>query len=1041
VVSGRRLALNPAGILRDSPAQDRPTRAQMNDGPMRDRTNPLILNISHDGPEREATTRILRQAGYDVLEAATGQEAVRLAEAGAQLLLLDVNLDDGNGFDVRRRIKANPRTSAIPVVHVSATYASAADRFAALAEGADACLTQPVDALDLVAVVRSSVRLKVAEEALRVRESSYRTVVESASDGIFCADAAGHFVDVNTMGCRMLGYSLEEVLALGVADIVATEDLERVGPELARLHVAEVVRSVWQCRRKDGTLFPGEVGATVLPGGLLVGTLRDVTERNQLEELQRNRESELMEAQRLGRMGSFQWTVATGTLGWSEGLKLILRRDVNLPSPTFDTLARFYTPESWQHLMRSAATMIETGLPEEQELEMIRDDGTRCWTRMRGEALRGPDGSVVAIRGIVHDVDERKRAEEELRNGENKHRVLFEDSADANMLLDEAGFLNCNSAALQMFGYASQAEFNSLHPADLSPPNQPDGAPSLTAADERIGAALLNGKNRFEWMHRRKNGEDFPAEVCLTALTLSGRRVLLATVRDTTDRMRAEAELRLQGAALNAASDAMLITDRNGTIAWINPAFTALTGYGADDAIGRNPRELIKSGVHDQAFYKRLWNTILAGNVWRGEMTNRRKDGSRHPDEVTITPVKDADGAITHFIAITRDLTERRQMEARFLNAQRMEAVGTLAGGIAHDFNNILGAMLGCTELAAMDAEGNPAVLKNLAQVTAAGHRAAALVQHILAFSGQQGETRKSIHLDSVVGEALALLRASLPASIELRSTFDQAAPAVLADPAQIHQIVMNLGINAAHAMNDRPGVIDVTIDAVDADPELFGGRMGRYARFSMRDTGRGIDPATRARIFEPFFTTKAPGEGTGLGLATVHGIMKSCNGEILVSSKVGEGTTFRLYFPATDDAAAAVGGREEAPPRGDGQHILYVDDEASLVAWGSGMLEQLGYRVTGRSSVLEALADVTEHPEIFDLVVTDMTMPVMTGLQFAERIRAARPDLPVILTTGYSAALTSEAVHPFGIEALLVKPIAFNTLADAVDRVLRLEK
>jgi PAS domain S-box-containing protein len=1062
---------------------------------MRDEPKSLILNISHEEAERDATTRILREAGYDVLEASTGLEALRLAEAGAQLLLLDVHLPDIDGFEVRRRIKANPRTAAIPVVHLSGSYGTAADRIAALADGADACLTQPVDPLNLLAIVRTSVRLKVAEDALRLRESSFNQAIVDSLPGLFYLfDEHGHLLRWNENLHDVSGYPAGELHGLSVLEFFHESDKSLIVERFQHAFTAgeAVVEATFVSKDLTETPFLFSGRRLLFDGKpCVVGLGINITVSKRAEEALREREERYL----LQRNALITLTESDALN--SEDMTTAFRRITEEAAKTLD-LARvsiwrygrdrstiqcgdLYEREANRHT--SGVEVTEPDCPSYfralPEMTVIVSDDARRDPRtcefsksyLVPEGITSMMDAPIRLSGVVDGVLrcehvgalrhwtsdepafavavanlvslvlegwERKRAEEGLRNSENKHRVLFEDSADATMLLDAAGFFDCNSAALQMFGYSNHAEFAALHPADLSPPNQPDGTPSLEAADRRIGAAFQDGKNRFEWVHRRKDGEDFPADVCLTALMLSGRAVLLATVRDTTERTRAEAELRLQGAALNAASDAMLITDRDGTIAWINPAFTALTGYVAGEAIGRNPRDLIRSGVHDQAFYKRLWETILAGNVWRGEMINRRKDGSRHPDEVTITPVKEANGAITHFIAIKRDLTERRHLEAQFLKAQKMEAVGTLAGGIAHDFNNILGAILGCTELAAMDAAGNEAVLKNLAQVTAAGRRATELVQHILQFSGQQALTPQSIHLEPVVREALALLRASLPASIELRSTFDAAAPAVLADPTQVHQIVMNLGINARHAMKDRPGVIETRLDAVDADAKLFGGRLGRFARFSMRDTGHGIDLATQARIFEPFFTTKGPGDGTGLGLATVHGIMKSCQGEILVSSQVGEGTTFQLYFPEIDVASSEVSINREPLPRGHGQHVLFVDDEASLVAWGAGMLERLGYRVTGKSNVVDALAAVTERAHAFDVVITDMTMPVMTGIQFAERVRAVRPDMPVILTTGYSAAMTSEAVHQFGIEALLVKPIALKTLAETVHRVLQ---
>ena len=510
---------------------------------------------------------------------------------------------------------------------------------------------------------------------------------------------------------------------------------------------------------------------------------------------------------------------------------------------------------------------------------------------------------------------QQRRADALLRDSESRHRALFEQSADANLLVDEHGIADCNPAALQMFGYASKEELVGQAVLSISPATQPDGTSSRAAATRHMASTLAAGQHRFEWTHRRKTGELFPTDVCLTGLTLGGRRMLLGTVRDISERQRAEAQLRLQSAALNAAASAVVITDRQGTIVWSNRAFTQLTGYEAGEAMGKNPGEILKSGVQDRAFYRELWSTIRAGRVWHGELINRRKDGQRYPEEQTITPVTDVHGEITHFVGIKRDLTAQRQMEAQLLYSQKMEAIATLTRGIAHDFNNILGAMLGCAELAVMDADGNDAVLENLTQVLAAGQRAAELVRQLQAFSGQQEHRRRPIRLEPVVGEALSLLRASLPASVGLRGSLGTSTAPVLADPTEVHQIVMNLVINAWHAIGDREGTVDVRVDMSAAPADAPAAPPS--VRLTVSDTGHGMDAATAARIFEPFFTTKQPGKGTGLGLATVHGIMKKYGGDVSVTSEPGAGTSFELHFPVMD-AGSPEAPNAPASPRGE---------------------------------------------------------------------------------------------------------------------------
>jgi CheY-like chemotaxis protein len=370
-----------------------------------------------------------------------------------------------------------------------------------------------------------------------------------------------------------------------------------------------------------------------------------------------------------------------------------------------------------------------------------------------------------------------------------------------------------------------------------------------------------------------------------------------------------------------------------------------------------------------------------------------------------------------------------------------MEAVGTLAGGIAHDFNNILAAIIGHAELLGQDLPPDPGLHEEVAAILRASRRARDLVQQILTFSRRRERDQRPMALQSVILEALKLLRATLPATVDIRTQVDTAGPIVSADATAIHQIIVNLCTNAAHAMAPQGGVLTVGYTGADVDDTLArahrGMRPGRYARLTVSDTGHGMDRQTLERIFEPFFTTKAPGEGTGLGLSVVHGIVHSHGGMVTVRSLPGRGTTFDLYFPAVSGSAASEVAEEPRPPLGGGEHLLVVDDEPALVNIARRMLEQLGYRVTAHSRPLQALDAFEAEPATFDLVLCDLTMPQMTGLDFAARVRRIRPDLPVVLTSGYSGSLDSAELQQSGIRELVGKPFASRTLAEAVARHL----
>ena len=386
-----------------------------------------------------------------------------------------------------------------------------------------------------------------------------------------------------------------------------------------------------------------------------------------------------------------------------------------------------------------------------------------------------------------------------------------------------------------------------------------------------------------------------------------------------------------------------------------------------------------------------------------------------------------------------RTAVERLRIEEKLRQAQKLEAIGTLAGGIAHDFNNILAGIIGFADLGIQDAANPAAATANFTEILKAGGRARDLVRQILAFSRHRDQDRKPLDLEENVRDALRLLRATLPATVEIISEFEPGTPKVLADSVQIHQIVTNLATNAWHALGDRTGHIRVqlSIFAVDADfahthPDL---RPARYVRLSVSDNGCGMDSATAARIFEPFFTTKEPGRGTGLGLSVVHGIMKSCDGAISVYTKPGDGTTFHLYFPALDFDAPGSTEAEPALIAGSGQRVLFIDDEPVLNLLGERFLTRLGYVPVIERDAIAAIARFREQP--FDLVITDLTMPQLSGIDLARRLWEIRPGTRIILTTGYTATLDTPRAREIGFRELLLKPYSIQALGDCLQRAL----
>jgi PAS domain S-box-containing protein len=387
-----------------------------------------------------------------------------------------------------------------------------------------------------------------------------------------------------------------------------------------------------------------------------------------------------------------------------------------------------------------------------------------------------------------------------------------------------------------------------------------------------------------------------------------------------------------------------------------------------------------------------------------------------------------------------RDVTERQRLEERLLQTQKMAAIGTLAGGIAHDFNNILTAILGYTELALTAVRRESLEYSYLQEVLHAGKRARDLVHQILMFSRQTKQQRQPVQLQPLIKESLVMLRASLPATINIQQHLDEHTPPVLADPTQVHQVMMNLCTNAEYAMRHTGGRLDIRLESLEVDisaaarhPEL---RPGHYARITVHDTGQGISPEVQKRIFEPFFTTKGVGEGTGMGLAVVHGIVANHGGAIAVDSIPGEGTTFAVYLPCITATVDTPETADTPPQRGQGR-VLLVDDEPSLVRLGQNMLGSLGFEVVASTNAIEALETFQAAPDRFDLVITDQTMPTMTGVAFTHTIRHIRPNIPIILCTGYSHTINADTAAAYGIDAFLVKPIALPQLAQTIHTVL----
>jgi len=538
----------------------------------------------------------------------------------------------------------------------------------------------------------------------------------------------------------------------------------------------------------------------------------------------------------------------------------------------------------------------------------------------------------------------------------------------------------------------------------------------------------------------RKDGTEVPVEIGLTPVVTEEGLFVLSSIVDISARKGAEARFR---AAVESSPNGMVMVDREGRIILVNREIERMFGYAREELLGQRIELLVPERFRQRhpsdrtSFFGAPSSRAMGAGR---DLFGLRKDGSEIPVEIGLNPIETDEGtfvlsSIVDIGARKRSEQDRRELESQLRQAQKMEAVGTLAGGIAHDFNNILGAIMGYSELLLRSLTGAQE-RADARGILDSAERGKQLVQHILTFSRRQELTRRPIAVGPAMTEALKLLRPTLPAPVEIQLNVHPEAPRILGDATAIHQVLMNLTTNAAYAMPGG-GTIDVKVEpfyvrdsVARARPDLH---EGTYALLSVRDTGPGMDPTVKERAFEPFFTTKPLGQGTGLGLAVVHGVMKEHGGTVELESELGEGTTVRCLFPAllTDEEVETA--IEEVPSRGGGERVLLVEDERPLGAVAERHLAALGYAAVVETDPVKALERFRASPNDFDLIITDYSMPRLMGIELVRSVRAIRGDIPVVMITGFIEDELAEQAAAIGVRQLLRKPVPLSELAEAI--------
>ena len=1010
-----------------------------------------------------STCRILHSAGYETIEAVTGMEALRLVkELKPDLALLDVMLPDINGDEVCRRIKADVNSAQTYVVLISSIRTDGDGQANGLEIGADGYIARPISNRELLARLESLLRLRRTEKRLRESQEQLRLAIEGSGVGLWDWRVQTGQTTFSERWAQILGYTLDELTPMDISTwqkLAHPDDLQKSNESLQKHFAGET--QAYECearmRHKDGhwiwVLDRGTVTQWDETGKPLrmTGTHLDITERKAAEaELRRYREDlENMVREQAADLCDSELkyrTVADFTYDW----EYWIAPDGTIPymAPSCERITGYKAEEFTNNpqllldimhpedraVVGDHFDMIDCDDPHAVDFRIATRSGDERWIGHRCQAVFNASGKCLGRRVSNRDITDRIQFEEDLRRSEEKFSKVFH-CAPALMTLsnaDDATFIDVNDAFCHSSGFSREECIGktSLDIGWLAPEERVRLVEEFQAHGSVRGMDLkAHTKNKME-MDLLFSGEFLK--------TYDGR-LMMATALDITERKRDERQRQRLVKVIEQVSDGIIITDADGIIEYVNPAEETISGYSSSELVGRRI-DVLQSDKHGEDLTAKMLETIKSGKVWSGTFVNRKKDGTEYHEQNNISPVYDESGNLMNFVAVKHDVTQQLDLQKQLLQAQKMEAVGTLASGIAHDFNNILQVVLGNTEQLADDDEMPLRLKEQLRTLTRATLNGADLVKRLMLFSRKAEANPRRIDINEQILQIKKLLYRTIHKNIEIKVVSTKEIDPIKADPTQIEQVIMNLVLNARDAM-PLGGKITLETGNVYLDSVFCANHLGlspgRFVLLKISDNGSGIPDDVLPHIFEPFFTTKAPGFGTGLGLSTVHWIVNSQGGLITCESKKGLGTTFNVYLPVIDSPLTPDEALEKSGPVGGVETILVVDDEEFVRNVQKEILGSVGYQVITASDGVEALEIYRAKHDSIMLTILDIVMPRMDGVECMKRIFEINPKARIVTCSGLTEGTEPEKLVGSGSRGHIHKPAKKNVLLEKVRTIL----